>query len=613
MTPALEERITNLPDKPGIYVFKDADGGCLYVGKAASLRKRVASYLREPADPRLRRMISEAVDLEIVLADNEAEALALENHWIKEKRPRHNILLRDDKTYPYVKLTNEAWPRLAFTRRIRDDGADYFGPYLPAGLARKAIKLVQKMFGVRVCRIEIDGSLPRPCLYHGMDRCLGPCVEGLTTREAYEEAIEKTRLFLGGRNEDLLRRLRAEMEDASEALEYERAASLRDTIAEVEGISQRQKVASTRGEDVDIYGAHVSGGNAAVTILVMRGGRVLDRRELFWEGEAEVDVAELLEEILPQVYDRTSFIPKEIHLPAPTGGVEALEDWLGERKGERVYVRFPARGEKRRRVELAMRNARLAHRRRFRGQREGQLAAGVLADSLGLSDAPQRIEAFDVSHLQGGETVGSLVVWEAGTMRKSDYRTFNVRGLVDPDDYAALRQVVHRRYRRVLEETGAMPDLVVVDGGRGQLNTALEALTELGVEETPIAAIAKREEEVYLPARPEPLRIDADDAGLRLLQQIRDEAHRFAVSRHRQRRRKRTLVSKLDDLHGIGVRRKRQLLQRFGSLDGVREASAAELRDALGPVVGMRVYRQLGSRPESASEEDEPAVRIADS
>ena len=594
MNPEVEARIRALPDQPGIYVFRDAAGKTLYVGKAKSLKKRVVHYLGDLADYRLQTMVAEAADLEFVVTDTNAEALLLENNWIKRRRPRYNILLRDDKTYPYLKLTvEEEWPRLVFTRRIAGDGAAYFGPFLPGGLARRAIKLVQKLFKVRVCRIPIDGSLPRPCLYHDMRRCLGPCVAGLTTAQEYREAVEQARLFLSGRTDELLRRLRREMEQAAEALEFERAAQLRDLMGEVEVVQGRQKLASVHGDDVDVYGFHVAGGNASVAILVMRAGQLLDRRELFWEGQGQIEPERLLAELLPQVYASTTFVPKEIHLPLPVEGVEALEDWLSERKGERVYCRFPARGEKAQRVQLAMHNAQLAHRRRFRGQKEHAPGAVALARHLGLPEPPQRIEGFDISHFQGGETVASMVVWEAGRMRKSDYRTFNVRGLAGPDDPASIAQAVERRYKRALEEVGAMPDLVLVDGGRAQLNAALQALTALGVEETPLVALAKREEEIYVPARPIPLRLPRNDAGLQLLQQVRDEAHRFAVSRHRRRRDKRTLVSRLDQLRGVGPGRRRLLLQRFGSFKGVLAATPEELREALGPSLGAHVHLQL--------------------
>lgn len=605
----VETRIRELPDRPGIYVFQDGDGQPLYVGKAKSLKKRGLSYLRDPYDCRIQTMLAEARGLDFVITDTEAEALSIENAWIKNKQPRYNIQLRDDKTYPYLKLTlNQEYPRLVFTRRIRRDGGDYFGPFLPAGLARKAIKLVQKLLQIRVCHIKIDGRLPRPCLYYDMKRCLGPCVDGLTTHEAYAEAVAEARVFLAGRNDQLIRQLRRRMLAASDDLDFEEAARLRDLIAEIEEIGERRKLSSVRGEDVDIYGVHTRRGQAAVTILVMRGGQVLDRRELFWEGQGEVDASRLLSEVLPQIYETTTFIPKELHLPLPIEGDEALVEWLEERKGERVYLRLPSRGPKAGRVQLAMRNAELAFKRRFHTEHRSTVAVRRLARHLALSEPPQRIEGFDISTFQGTDTVASLVVWEAGKMRKSDYRSFNIRGLHGPDDFAAMRQAVERRYRRQLDEVGTMPDLILIDGGRGQLNSALEALAVLGVEETPVAGLAKREEEVYLPDRPAPLDLPKNDPGLQLLQEIRDEAHCFAVSRHRRRRKARTLTSRLQELHGVGPRRRKLLLQRFGSADGVDLATLEELREALGPMLGSSVFEQL--HPPAAPDAGASAERI---
>ncbi len=599
----LAAKIHDLPERPGIYIFKDAQGKVLYVGKAKSLKKRASSYLVRDHEPRLAAMVAEAADLEFVVTDSEAEALLLENNWIKRRRPRYNVLLRDDKTYPYLKLTADPYPRIAFTRRIREDGADYFGPYLPGGLARKAIKLVQKLFLVRVCQLEIDGNLPRPCLYYDMHRCLGPCVAGLTTPEAYGEAVERARLFLAGRNEPVVKSLKREMWEAAEATDYERAARLRDTLAEVESISQRRKLSSVAGEDVDVFGVHVSGGSAAVAVLVMRGGQVLDRRELFWEQVGDISPERLLSELLPQLYDRTTFIPKEIHVPVPIEGEDALLAWLAGKKGEKVYLRMPARGPKAERLELARHNAELAHRRRFRAGSADSPGASALERHLGLDGPPRRIEGFDISHFQGGETVASMVVWEEGKMRKGEYRSFNIQSVGDkPDDFRSLYEAVERRYRRRLEEVGDMPDLILIDGGRGQLNAALQALTELGVEETPIVSLAKREEEVYLPEDPEPRRWARDDLGLRLLQQIRDESHRFAVSRHRRRRSARTLKSKLDELAGVGPRRRKLLIQRFGSVEGVRNATVEELQAALGTATGRRVYEQLHAEPAADTE-----------
>jgi len=591
INPQVEERIRDLADLPGIYIFKGPADQALYVGKAASLRKRVLSYLSSGHDPRIAAMLAEAVDLDAVVTDTEAEALLLENNWIKRARPRFNILLRDDKTYPYVELTMaDDYPRVGLTRRIRENGSEYFGPYLPGGLARKAIKLVQKLFEVRVCRIDIDGSLPRPCLYHDMQRCLGPCVTGLTSRESYDRAIAAARLFLSGRTRELLRQLRQEMANASANLEYERAAQIRDTIGEIETVSQKRKLSSVHGEDVDVFGIHVQGGNTAVCILVMRGGQVLDRRELFWEGQGEVTPERVFSELLPQVYERTSFVPRELHLPVPVEGGDVLVDWLAERRGERVYLRLPSRGPKFQRVTLAMRNAELAHRRRFRSAGRWEGAALALQKKLDLPDPPKRIEGFDISTLQGEETVASLVVWEEGKMRKGEYRSFNIRGLKAPDDFESIRQAVLRRYRRRLNELGTMPDLILIDGGRGQLNAALESLTGLGVEETPVVGLAKRDEEIYSPDRPEPLVLDRRNSGLRLLQEIRDEAHRFALARHRKRRTARSLRGALDEIRGVGPKRRKQLLLHFGSLQAIEAASLEDLQRLLGPAIGSTVH-----------------------
>lgn len=590
---ALAGRIRELPDRPGIYVFQDADSRPLYVGKASSLRKRGASYISGQHEARIATMLQEAVEIEFVVTDTEAEALLLENNWIKGRRPRYNVLLRDDKTYPYVKLTLDDYPRVMFTRRLRQDGGEYFGPYLPGGLARRAIKLVQKLFEIRVCRIEIDGSLPRPCLYHDMQRCLGPCVAGLTSKGEYDRAIAAARLFLAGRNDELLKGLRKEMAARAESLEFEQAARIRDLIFEIESVTQQRKLSSVHGEDIDVYGVHAKGGSAAICALVMRGGQVLDRRELFWEGQQDVSSEAVLSELLPQIYERTTFIPREIHLPFPIDGQESLAAWLSDRKGERVYIRLPVRGSKAQRVALARRNAALAHRRRFRTDTGSEKMVEALKEHLGLAEVPRRIEGFDVATLHGGETVASLVVWEQGRMQKSEYRSFNIKHLRQADDFASIHQAVFRRYRRRLEELGAMPDLILIDGGRGQLNAALSALMELGVEETPVVGLAKKEEELYLADRPEPLRLPRRDSGLRLLQQLRDEAHRFALARHRKRRVKRTLTSQLDGIPGIGQGRRKLLLRRFGSVEQLRETSREDLVGALGPVLGERVFDHL--------------------
>lgn len=590
MTGTLREKIGSLPDEPGIYIFLGPEGQPLYVGKARSLRRRVASYLARELEPRLERMLAEAVDLDFLVTRDEIEALELENQWIKRHHPRFNILLRDDKTYPYLKLTAEPWPRIAFTRRIRADGADYFGPFLPGGLARRAIKIVQKLFGVRTCRIEIDGRLPRPCLYYDLKRCLAPCVAGLTTAAEYGAAVERARQFLGGRTEKLLRDLRREMEAAAERLAFEEAARLRDLAAEVEAFTGGNRLSTVTGDDVDVFGVHVQKNQAAIAVLVMRGGQVIDRHELFWEGTDPVAPADLLAELLPQYYARTTFLPAEVHLPTAVAEPEALSGWLSERRGRRVQLRQPQRGAWASRLELARRNANLAFRRRFRGA-ETDAGALALQELLELPEPPRRIEGVDVSTFHGAQTYASLVVWQEGRLLKSGYRSFAIRGSARQDDFASLRQAVERHLGRVAGAGGASgpPDLLLVDGGRGQLNAVLEALATVGVEEIPVVGLAEREEELYLPGRAEPLRLPARDPGLQLLQRLRDEAHRFAITRHRRRRSREALASRLDEVPGIGPRRRQRLLREFGSAAGVAAASEAELARSVGPALAGRL------------------------
>lgn len=590
---SLRDQVERLPDAPGIYVFRDAAGAPLYVGKANSLRRRVASYLARDLEPRLARMIESATAIDYVAAASESSALLLENNWIKRHRPRYNVLLRDDKTYPYLKLTREAWPRLVFTRRIRPDGADYFGPYLPAGLARRAVKLTQKLFGIRVCTIDIDGSLPRPCLYHDMKRCLGPCVAGLTNARDYAEAVEGARLFLSGRIAPLARRVREQMAAAADALEFERAARLRDLLQEIERQGARSPLSSVDAEDSDLYGVAVHGTQAAVSILVMRGGQILDRRELFWEGDEAIAPGHLLSELLPQIYDRTTFLPKELHLPIEIEGGEALAEWLSEKKGERVFLRYPARGPKAERLAVAKQDAEFAFRRRFRVAPGAAAAAGVLERHLGLAAPPRWIETFDVSNFQGTSVVASMVVWKEGKLRRGEHRSFQIRGFTGQDDFRSLGEAVERRYRRLLDESGLLPDLVLIDGGRGQLAAAAAALSRLGLDDLPLAALAKREEELHLPGRPEPLRLPRSDEGLKLLQTLRDEAHRFAVTRHRRSRSSRSFASRLEEIPGIGPARRRLLSARFGTLDRVREAPAEELAALLGARLAERVRRHF--------------------
>lgn len=582
------------PDQPGIYLYRDAKGKVLYVGKARSIRRRLASYFAAgPKHPKTEALLAEFATIDTVVANTESEALALENAFIKKHRPRYNILLRDDKTYPYVKVTTgEDWPRAFVTRRVLRDGHSYFGPFLPARTCRGAMKMVQRMFQIRTCRIEIDGALPRPCLYYDMNACLGPCVSGLTTREEYGEAVRDVLLFLSGRNDELSPRLRAKMEAAAEAERFEMAAAYRDCLRTVEELARKQRVQSLAGEDVDAFGDFTDGGNLAVAVLHVRGGVILDSRELFWEGLGDVDPEEFWVALLSQFYDATTFLPREVHLPdeVPADALAPVEAWLSERRGARVAVRTPKRGAAYDRVRIARDNARTSHVRRFRTAREaGEKATLALARALGLDRRPARIECFDVSHLQGSATYASCVVFVDGNPAKAEYRAFRIDRPV-PDDFASIAEAVTRRYAPRRDGGEPLPDLLVVDGGKGQLSAALAALDRIGVD-MPAVGLAKREEELFVPGRSLPLALPRRDAGLRLLQRARDEAHRFGLKHHRKARSRRALESPLLAVPGLGPASVRKLLSVFGSEEAVHAATPAALAAAAGKAAAARIER----------------------
>ncbi len=587
----------NLPDSPGVYLFRGDKGKILYVGKALSLKKRVASYFKAGSggtkEEALRRLHRE---VETISTRTELEALLLENTLIKKHRPRYNVCLRDDKTYPYIKITTgEPWPRALVTRRVQEDGHSYFGPFW-GGLARRIMRMITRHFQIRTCTIEIDGNLPRPCLYYDLHACLGPCVAGLTTKEAYAGAVADVVLFLEGRNRELEASLSEKMQAASEAENFEMAAAYRDALRTVRDVSERQVVQSLKGENVDVFGFFESGSDVAVCVLVVRGGTLQDRRDFFFEKAQELDPVAFLETFLPQFYDANPFLPSEVHLPVDLPGAALLEDYLAARRNAKVAVRMPRRGAAADRLRMAEQNARERHRVRFR-RTGGEEAVAVerLARAIGLAVPPQRIEAFDISHTQGTDSVASLVVFEDGKPRKSDYRLFNIasQDLLEPDDFRSMAEVVERRYRRLQDESRPMPDLVLVDGGRGQLQAALTALDRLGIE-LPVVGLAKREEEIWVPDRPEPIRLSRKDSALQLVQRVRDEAHRFAVTRHRQRRGKRMRQTGLTDIPGVGPARARLLLRRFGSVKGLRGADPAEIAAAVGPTTARAVADYLG-------------------
>jgi excinuclease ABC subunit C len=597
----LKARIKELPDRPGVYLHKNAEGEVIYVGKARNLRNRVGSYVvgKGDRDPFGTALVKEIEAIDFVTTNNELEAILLENNLIKAHQPRYNVLLRDDKTYPYLKVTmSEDFPRVVFTRRLdRKKGDLFYGPFF-AGTARRLLKLVADQFKLRSCDLEIvDGksALPRPCLYYDMHQCLGPCVVGLTSREVYSEMVDDVVLFLGGKRKELQDRLTERMYRAAEEENFELARYYRDLIRTVERVQAEQQVASAESEDVDVWGLYEEGGDVAVQLFVLRDGNVVDRRELFWEKIGEYQPSYFLGEVVQRYYQDNLFIPPEILLPFEIEDAELLAEWLSQQRDRKVALRVPQRGKGVDRVELANRNARLSHESRFKKSQQDrlQIAASRLAQVLGHDGEVNRIESFDISNIQGSDSVAGMVVLDRGKFDKKQYRVFNIRSVVGSDDFRSMAEAVDRRYRRLLEEEKLLPDMVLIDGGRGQLNAALTALNKLGVDGVTIAGLAKREEEIYVPEREEPIRLDRHDPALQLLQMVRDETHRFAVSSHRRRRSKRMLHSELDDLPGIGEKRRRLLIERFGSVSGVKQASEQDLVNVLGRKVGKSLYDEL--------------------
>jgi excinuclease ABC subunit C len=603
LTPQLREKAEALPVQPGVYVFKDEAGKPIYVGKAKSLRSRVRSYFLESRalDDKRDLMLGAAHDLETILVDNEHEAMALENNLIKQFKPRYNILLRDDKSYPYIKFTaGERFPRVYVTRRVKKDGSIYFGPYFPANLAYRIVDFIHRHFLVPSCYVDLTRYHPRPCLQFYIKRCLGPCVENLTTPERYAEAARDARMLLEGRESDLVRSLHARMEDSSDQLMFEDAARYRDQIRTVEELRERQKMAANSGEEADILGFHQEGPLVAVNLFHLRGGRVLDRREFFWENLEEFNPREFFSSLLKQLYLDQQYLPGEIHAPADFDDREALEAVLSERRGHPVHLFTPQAGRKRALLELVARNAHHSFERRFRILKPHAREVLVsLSEALDLAQPPNRIEAFDVSHIQGTDIVASMVVWEDGKMKKSDYRKFIVKSVPQNDDFASMKEVVGRRYRRLQEEKKALPDLVLIDGGLGQLHAAAAALEELGIINQALASIAKREEILYVLGREnEPVVLDHHSPALHLIQQIRDEAHRFAVTFHRARRTKREITTELLQIPGVGKRTSSKLLAQFGSLSRLRKVSFEELAQVVKKSQAQRVHEYLAASGE---------------
>jgi excinuclease ABC subunit C len=615
----LKTQIGRLPEQPGVYLYFNAAGDTIYVGKARALRDRVRSYLGAyGVNPKTDALLDEADRLEVIVTDSVVEALALENNLIKQRSPKYNILLRDDKSYPYLQLTTgEAFPRVLVARRVERDGHMYAGPFLPARFARKTMALTHRLFGIRSCNEVITGKRGRPCLEYDIDRCLAPCVDTICSEAEYQHAVDDTKLFLEGRSEELTEHLRRRMVEAAAGEQYERAGQLRDAMRTVQTLhEQQQKMARAELGDRDVFGVKNGPAGAVILVFLVRRGRVIERIELITEiegGGGVTNEAEVLQAAIPQFYEMRA-VPPEVHLPVDIEDAEALAEWLSGRAGRRVQVLAPRRGEKRGLVDLATRNATLAYQTRFgQGTTANYEALETLRAVLHLPALPQRIECFDISTIQGAETVASMVVCEDGRMRRGEYRKFRVRddasnapvrqegfGPAESarflDDFAAMRQVVTRRYRKLLEAGGPFPELIVIDGGKGQLAAAYEALESLGLANLVAIGLAKKEELIFTREHTDPIALAANDPALLLLQQIRDEAHRFAVTFHRKARSMRDLRSELDAVPGIGPRRRKTLLTTFGSLAGVRRATREELVSAVGTKVADAVLSYFSRR-----------------
>ena len=617
----LQEKIRTLPTGPGVYLYKDAEGTVIYVGKAKNLRSRVRSYLLEASQAHAKTgsLMREAVDVDYITVANEHEALALENNLIKQRKPRFNILLRDDKTYPYVKLTlGDRHPKVFVTRRLRKDGGAYYGPYFPGNLAYRIAELIQRSFLLPSCKVDLSRYHPRPCLQYYIKRCLGPCVEGLTTPEAYKQAVRDAQMFLDGRGAELGKLIETRMQEAAAKELYELAARYRDQLITVDQLQEKQRIASADYEDdADVFGYHYEKGMLAVNLFHVRGGKIVDRREFFWEDIPQFELADdappgvmepaalppprdfeasaFFSALLKQLYLDQQYVPRTIYVPVDFADRATLASLLSKR-GRQVELCVAQRGEKRALLDLAGTNAKQSYDQRFRVLKPTEKAiAEALQDTLMLPELPTRIECFDISHIQGAETVASMVVWEDGGMKKSEYRKFQIKTVEGVDDFASMREVVTRRYKRLQEEARPMPSLILIDGGLGQLHAAASALEELGLNTQPLASIAKREELIYVHGglhgqEDEPIVLERRSPVLHLVQRVRDESHRFAVTYHRKRREMRDRSSELLEIAGVGARTRIRLVEHFGSVRSVSQADVEALTAVVPRKTAERIY-----------------------
>ncbi len=610
----MRERLGSVPARPGVYLFKNASSQFIYVGKAANLRNRLRSYFGTPFGlaPKIRRMVQQARDFEFVVTHSESEALILENTLIKRHRPPFNTRLRDDKTYPYIKIDpSEDFPQVYFTRRVQNDGARYFGPFASAGSVRKTLALLKKLFPYRSCTKTITGTDARPCLEYYIHRCVAPCV-GYADRDNYMEVIEQVLMFLDGKTTDVVRQLNHRMHEAAEKLEFERAARLRDQVQAIQRVGEDQKVVSLRNQDTDVIAMAQERNEAWVEAFFIRNGKLVGRDHFIMDGVQDEEEGRVLGTFIQQFYDRASYVPPTILMQHPADETPLLTEWLTGRRGTNVQLQVPVRGEKRRLVAMVAENASqglsMSRAQRLAGQGALDSAMGEVQEALSLPRLPKRIECYDISHVQGSDAVGSMVVFQNGAPRKEHYRRFKIKTVEGNDDFESMREVLRRRFARMAaslptEDSAAdatdasledaeqpaeapdgkawenVPDLVLIDGGKGQLSAVHGVFLEMGLstDVVPLASLAKREEEIFVPHSPEPTMLPRNSQGLFLVQRVRDEAHRFAVTYHQRLRSKRQTRSGLDTVHGIGPKRRRLLMQRFGSVAAIREATLEEL------------------------------------
>ena len=584
ITDELQSKLDHLPDQPGVYLMKSTRGEIIYIGKARVLADRVRTYFLKGSDhtPKTSVLVGQVTDLETIVTRSELEALILESNLIKQHRPRFNVVLRDDKQYPYLRLPiKEDFPRLSIVRRVQKDGALYYGPYVPTGAMRETLKVIRKVFPLATCEIEINGRAERACLEFEIKRCMAPCI-GNQTKEDYHQIVKQVRMFLEGRDTELLDGLRAKMQSAAELEDFEEAARVRDRIVKIDRTLERQRVAQTSGIDQDVVGIARQGTAVDLQMLFVRGGLLIGRKDFFWPEGADTTDVELVRSAIEQFYNKDGLPPKELLIPVALEDAPLIEDWLSQKKGESVRVVTPERGAKHQLLQLAEENAGAAVANHLRDQEIDRQAVEELKRLLRLPRAPRRIECFDISNTMGNQSVASMVVWEEGQAKKADYRKYRIKTVEGANDFASMQEVVARRYHPSQELP--LPDLVMIDGGLGQLMAAVEGLRGIGRTELAMIGLAKargeKEERVFLPGRKNPVLLNPSSPATHLLQRVRDEAHRFAITYHRKLRGKALVASELDAIIGIGTIRKNRLLKTFGNLEQIAGASDDQLREA---------------------------------